>query len=507
MQIGTKFRCYPTPAQEHTLLRWIGCQRHIYNAKVGEARYFRRFARKSLQHAGQFAPIDQQYSQFKTEQSPWLSEVPGVVLRNGAVLWKQAYGRYFSKMGGRPTLHKKHGNQSVWLTSELFKFIAVADSATGEITGHKLHIGIPKFNVGILEFKAHRDYKVPASIHISVHASRWHVSFNYDDNIPEPTEQEALDYLMQFSEAELLQMTNGLDRGVALPLATSEGKQFAFSEVQQNRLAEQERRKKKWQRLMARRAKGSGGYRKAKLRVARYSRYATDVRRDLAHKTSHTLASDPRYKLYVFEALKVKNMTAKAKSKQDERGRWIKNGAAAKSGLNKAILASTWGQTKTYLQYKARRQGKLVIEVPPFYSSQECALCGHVHQDNRLSQAEFVCLSCGNTDHADHNAAKVIAMRGVRQLLAGKCIQKEKKRCRITKNKVGQEVSEPVAEMQPTSGEIEVSRGVGIANPALWSLTQETPATTRLVAGASFDAGRLMLRFVFRHAGMLTATS
>ena len=92
---------------------------------------------------------------------------------------------------------------------------------------------------------------------------------------------------------------------------------------------------------------------------------------------------------------------------------------AAKSGLNEAILASTWGQTKVFLQYKARRQGKLVIEVPAFYSSQECGSCGHIHQDNRVSQSEFVCQSCGHIDHADHNAAKVIAMRGVKQLLAG----------------------------------------------------------------------------------------
>jgi len=134
------------------------------------------------------------------------------------------------------------------------------------------------------------------------------------------------------------------------------------------------------------------------------------------------------------------------------------------------------------LQYKARRQGKLVIEVPPFYSSQECAACGHVHQDNRVSQAEFVCLSCGNTDHADHNAAKVIAMRGVRQLLSGKCVQKEKKRCRITRIKVGAEGSEPVVETQSTLGETVVSRGGG-NTPALWSLTQEeTPTTTRLRA-------------------------
>ena len=69
-------------------------------------------------------------------------------------------------------------------------------------------------------------------------------------------------------------------------------------------------------------------------------------------------------------------------------------------------------------------------------------------------------------------------MRGVRQLLAGKCVQKEKKRCRITRIKVVAEGHEPVAETQSTSGETVVSR-LGGNTPALWSLTQkETPATT-----------------------------
>ena len=172
-------------------------------------------------------------------------------------------------------------------------------------------------------------------------------------------------------------------------------------------------------------------------------------------------------------------MTKKAKPKQDEQGRWLRNGAAAKSGLNKAILASAWGQTKVYLQYKARRQGKLVIEVPAFYSSQECGPCGHIHQDNRVSQSEFVCQSCGHTDHADHNAANVIAGRGVRQLLAGKGVKKEKKTCRVTRQKVGAEGSEPGAAMCPTLGETAVSR-LGGNTPALWSLTQETPAITPL---------------------------
>jgi len=477
MQIGNKFRCYPTTAQAKILLQWIGCQRNIYNAKVREDQYFRRFAHKSLNHAGQYAPIDQQYSQFKSELAPYLSEVPSVLLRNGAVLWKQAYGRYFSKLGGRPTIHNKHGKQSVWLTSELFKFAPMVDTNTGEVTGYQLHIGIKKFPVGLLAFKAHKAFKPPASLHVSIHGGRWHVSFNYNDNVPEPTDKDTTDWLSQFDKVELRKMTVGLDRGVTIPLAGSDYQQFGFTEVQDRRLLAQERHKKRWQRRQARRKLGSSGWIKAKRKVARYQRYGADVRRDVAHKTSHMLAKDLRYKLFVFEALKVKNMTKKAKPKQDEQGKHIRNGATAKSGLNKSILASTWGQTKTYLQYKARRQGKLVIEVSPFYSSQECAACGHVHQDNRVSQAEFVCLSCGNTDHADHNAAKVIALRGVKQLLAGKCIQKEKKRCRITHSKVGAEGSELVAATQSTLSETVVSR-MGGNTPALWSLTLETPAAT-----------------------------
>lgn len=85
MQIGNRFRCYPTSSQAQTLLRWIGCQRFIYNAKVGEDRYFRKFARRFLSFAGQHAPLDQQYSHFTTELTPWLTEVPSQVLRNGAV--------------------------------------------------------------------------------------------------------------------------------------------------------------------------------------------------------------------------------------------------------------------------------------------------------------------------------------------------------------------------------------------------------------------------------------
>lgn len=477
MQIGNRFRIYPTQAQAQTLLRWIGCQRFIYNAKVGEDVYFRRFARKSLTLAGQYAPIDQQYSQFKTEQTPWLSEVPSPLLRNGAVLFKQAYARYFKKLAGRPAIHRKTGPQSVWVTSELFEFKPVVDASTGEITTYTLHLGTRKFPVGELSMVAHKSFKPAASIHISVHAGRWHVSFNHDDGQPEPSEEDTIDWLMQHTENELAAATVGLDRGVAQPLATSAGAVFDFQPIHRQRMARQERHKRRWQRKQARRTKGSKNWCKAKAKVARYQRYAVDVRREVAHQTSHALASDEQYRLYVFEALKVQNMTRAPKAKQDDQGRWVRNGATAKAGLNKSILASMWGQTKTYLSYKARRAGKLSIEVPAFYSSQECARCGHTHSDNRLSQAEFVCQRCGHQANADHNAAQVIARRGVRLVLSGAYSQKPKKTCRITKHKVGVEISEPVSTTVPTPGETTVRREGGNTDPHR-SLTQETPATT-----------------------------
>ncbi|MHB1899777.1 MAG: zinc ribbon domain-containing protein [Leptospirillum sp.] len=84
-----------------------------------------------------------------------------------------------------------------------------------------------------------------------------------------------------------------------------------------------------------------------------------------------------------------------------------------------------------------------MIKVPPQFSSQECAQCGHIHPDNRPSQAEFVCQRCGLTDNADQNASRVIAQRGIRLLLEGTIQKKRVRRCGIGKEKqLGPELSE-----------------------------------------------------------------
>lgn len=258
---------------------------------------------------------------------------------------------------------------------------------------------------------------------MSVSAGRWHVSFSNEDSMATPSAQETLDHLRSFSAAELAPRTVGLDRGVAIPLVANDGRAFELLEVQKARLAQKERSRARWQRRAARRVKGSKNHRKANHRAARAALYAADVRENLAHQASHSLVKDSSKLLVVFEALKVKSMTASAAGTIDAPGKKV----SQKRGLNRAILGSAWGLFHQYTRYKALAAGKLCIEVLPNYSSQECSACGHTHADNRLDQSRFVCQRCGHSGNADLNAARVIARRGVEAIVSGSYTLKQKK--------------------------------------------------------------------------------
>ena len=96
------------------------------------------------------------------------------------------------------------------------------------------------------------------------------------------------------------------------------------------------------------------------------------------------------------------------------------------------------------------------------------------------------------TEYSSTVRAMTLLLRGVRQLLVGKCVQKERKRCRITRNKIGAEGSRTdCEESQSTLGETAVSRGGGNTS-ALWSLTQEEPPLQRVYM---LSGGRLHFQF------------
>lgn len=128
MLIGCKLRANPTSKQKRVLSQWIGCARFIWNAKCEENHYLSSFASRYLP-LGTFPLIDQTYSQYKTELSPWLFDVPSQILRNSASNWYQTYKMFMKGICGKPRRKKKSNGGSVLLTRELFSFEKCVDGS------------------------------------------------------------------------------------------------------------------------------------------------------------------------------------------------------------------------------------------------------------------------------------------------------------------------------------------------------------------------------------------
>jgi putative transposase len=70
-----------------------------------------------------------------------------------------------------------------------------------------------------------------------------------------------------------------------------------------------------------------------------------------------------------------------------------------------------FAQLRSFIAYKAKMAGVQVVYRDPAYTSQSCSRCGHCEKSNRVSQAKFLCRSCGFSTHADLNAAVNIRSR------------------------------------------------------------------------------------------------
>jgi len=115
------------------------------------------------------------------------------------------------------------------------------------------------------------------------------------------------------------------------------------------------------------------------------------------------------------EDLNVKGMSAICKPKQDENGKYLPNGQAAKSGLNKAILDMGWSEFRSMIEYKSKWQGKNVSIIGRFEpSSKACSNCGYINKNLTLNDRIWTCPSCNVEHDRDVNAANNIKTFGLR---------------------------------------------------------------------------------------------
>jgi len=83
--------------------------------------------------------------------------------------------------------------------------------------------------------------------------------------------------------------------------------------------------------------------------------------------------------------------------------------------LATSISDAGWRAFVTWLGYLAQVYGKVVVAVPPAYTSQDCSGCGE-RVKTALSERTHVCLHCTMILDRDHNAARNILALGWRPL-------------------------------------------------------------------------------------------
>jgi len=180
----------------------------------------------------------------------------------------------------------------------------------------------------------------------------------------------------------------GIDLGIKYFLKDSDGQLVENPKY----LRKSEQALKRLQRRVSRKQKGSKNRIKARKRLAKKHLQVSRRRKDFAVKTARALILSND--LIAYEDLQVRNM--------------VKNHSLAKS-----ISDASWGMFVQWLKYFGQVFGKLVIPVPPHYTSQDCANCGY-RVPKTLSTRTHTCPKCGYSACRDVNAAQVILQKGLK---------------------------------------------------------------------------------------------
>ena len=190
----------------------------------------------------------------------------------------------------------------------------------------------------------------------------------------------------RFEESEPTEQVTALDVGLMHFYTDNRG-----NKVENPRhLRKSEKALKRLQRRVNRKKKGSNKRKKAINKLGRKHLKVSRQRKDFAVKLARCVVKSSD--LVVFEDLKVHNM--------------VKNHRLAKS-----ISDVAWRQFFEWLEYYGQVFGKIVITVPPQYTSSECSSCHRIVKKS-LSQRTHVC-QCGLTLDRDENASRNLLAKGL----------------------------------------------------------------------------------------------
>lgn len=364
MQITNSFRLYPTTDQEEILNSWLNLCRRLYNMALEERQTIWRAEQRSVGYTEQ----QNKLPVFK-KVNPEYKAVHAHVLQDALHRVDTAFKNFFAKRAGYPRFKSKDRYTSITYPQVNKVGATFAQIAKGLIF-------LPK--IGNVRIKLHRefDYSSVTILNVKKKNNQWYANITCElkDKAAFPPDKPK---------------SIGIDVGLNSFIATSTGELIDNPRY----LRKKEKYLKRIQRQLSRKKKGSKNRQKTKNKLSKAHLKVSNQRKDFLHKTSHKLVK--RNDIIVAEKLQVKNMT--------------KNHRLAKS-----IHDASWGKLLDYIEYKAEKNGKRFIKVPPHGTSQTC-ICG-AETPKDLSVRVHTCPKCGYTDDRDIVSAKVIKLRGLKML-------------------------------------------------------------------------------------------
>ena len=359
-----KFVIIPSKEQEVLLSKHFGCSRWVYNYFLNESKTQYKLNKKSDNYYQQAALLTQLK---KDKQFEWLKEVNSQTLQQSLKCLETSYKRFFKKISKHPQFKSRKSKNSFTVP----QFCTVKDDK----------IFIPKFKEGIKIIK-HREVEgnICKMVITKSPSGKYMVSITTEQTI---------------KKLPKTGLKVGIDLGLKSFIVTSDNKEYKNNKYTKK----YEKKLKKYQQHLARKKKGSSGFEKQRLKVAKVHAKMSNSRLDNLHKVSKEIVET--YDFIVLEDLNVKGM--------------VKN-----RRLSKAISDVGWSKFCSLLKYKCEWYQKEIVLIGRYFpSSKMCSSCGWIHKDLKLSDREWCCESCGLTHDRDYNAAINILKEGIRLISVG----------------------------------------------------------------------------------------
>ncbi|EDX7684341.1 IS200/IS605 family element transposase accessory protein TnpB [Salmonella enterica subsp. enterica serovar Java] len=386
-----KFRLEPTPEQSQRLRQLCGCARFVWNLGLAETKRILDSGEKlpSAFELNRMITVWKKMPEYIFLQDAYTDNLQQK-LKDLHTAWKRCFDK---KLAAKALVWKRknEGRDSI-------RFVNFEKYCCLENRRVKLPSGL-----GWVKFR--QSQRVNGKIKnatISQLAGQWYISFQVEIETAEPNHTSTT--------------IVGLDAGVAKLATLSDG--TVFEPV--NSFQKNQKKLARLQRQLSRKVKFSNNWQKQKRKIQCLHSRIANIRRDYLHKVTTTVSKN--HAMIVIEDLKVSNMSKSAAGTVSQPGRNVR----AKSGLNRSILDQGWYEMRRQLEYKQLWRGGQVLAVPPAYTSQRCACCGHTAKENRLSQSQFRCQVCGYTANADVNGARNILAAGHAVLACGGTMQSDR---------------------------------------------------------------------------------